>query len=151
MRTVRPSLLTGLAALALGAAHAAHAGGLVAPAPAAAGASVAAAPTTAQARARRFSFTPLSLRELVNIRLPLSPASLLPTGWEPAASSSYADDLHRTTIDLGLRHQFSGHSSAQVGARITVLDCINIDQAGRFALGDGGSKVHGLVGFTYRY
>lgn len=94
---------------------------------------------------------PASLRDLITLRLPSSPVSLLPAGWEPAASSSHVDDLHRTTIDLGLRRQFSGHSSAQLGARITVLDCISIDPAGRFALGDSGSKVHGLVGFTYRY
>ena len=87
----------------------------------------------------------------VTLRVPLSPVSLLPAGWEPSASSSHFDDPHRTTLDLGLRRQFSGHSSAQLGARITVLDCISIDQAGRFALGNSGSKVHGLVGFTYRY
>ncbi|MFO1400671.1 MAG: hypothetical protein U1F30_05570 [Steroidobacteraceae bacterium] len=152
MRTCRPSLLTCLAAVALTAAQAAPAGGFASPAPAAT-ASRATRTPTAPARGWHFGLTPAALRDLVNLRLPLqfSPAKLLPEGWEPAASSSYTDELHRTTIDLGLRRQFAGHASAQVGARITVLECINIDDAGRFALGNGGSKVHGLIGFSYRY
>ena len=150
MRACRPSLLTCLLLAALPATRPALATG-VAAAPAA-GPVVAASPGRPhRVTPRRFSFTPISLRELVKVRLPGSPASFLPEGWEPAATSSYAGDLHRTTIDLGLRRQFSGHKSAELGARITVLDCISIDNAGRFALGNHGSKVHGLVGFTYRY
>jgi len=151
MRTCRLSLLTCLVLAALPAAHPAFAGGLTAVAPAA-------GPVTATSPGRlhrltshRFNFTPISLHDLVKARLPGRPASLLPEGWEPVASSSYAGDLGRTTIDLGLRHQFSGQQSAQLGARITVLDCINIDNAGRFALGNHGGKVHGLIGISYRY
>ncbi|MCC7464211.1 MAG: hypothetical protein IT480_17340 [Gammaproteobacteria bacterium] len=151
MRTSHSSSLSCLALTAL-AAQGAHADDLRAPA------SVAAPPATAAVRARtgsaqpwHFGFTPLSLRELMNLYLPRSPASLLPDGWEPAVTSSRTEALHQTTIDLGLRRQFAGRSSAQLGARITVLDCISIDNSGRFALGDSGSKVHGLIGFTYRY
>jgi hypothetical protein len=149
MRTCRASLLTLLAAAALADGGTAAAGGLVSPAPA-----TAATPTRSAspyAWMHLSSFAPLSLRELLSLRLLTEPVRLLPAGWEPTATSSYADDLHRTTIDLGLRYRFSGMSSAQLGARITVLDCISIDPAGRFALGDSSSRVHGLIGFTYRY
>jgi hypothetical protein len=150
MRACRPSLLTCLLLAALPASRPALATGTAAAR--AAGPVVAASPGRPnRVTLRRFNFTPISLRELVKVRLPGSPASFLPEGWEPAATSSYAGDLHRTTIDLGLRRQFSGHKIAQLGARITVLECISIDNAGRFALGNHGSKVHGLVGFTYRY
>lgn len=154
MRTCRPSLPTWLMLAALCAAPAALAGGIAATASAArpAVAAVAAAPAHRRLPApKRHDFTPVSLRELVKAKFPGSPASFLPQGWEPAASSSYAGDLHRTTIDLGLRRQFSGRQSAQLGARITVFDCISFDNAGRFALGSRGSKVHGLIGFNYRY
>lgn len=151
MRICRPSLLTCLAAAALAAAPAAPAGGIADPTHDAAAPAAAANAAATPARPRHFGFKPPSLRELMNLRLPLSPASLLPEGWKPAATSSYTGELHRTTIDLGLRRQFAGRSSAQVGARITVLDYLSIDNAGRFALGDSGSKIHGLIGFTYRY
>ena len=152
MRICRPSLLTCLAAAALAAAPAAPAGGIAASTrEAAAPAGAAARATATPARPRHFGFKPLPLRELMSLRLPLSPARLLPEGWKRAATSSDTGELHRTTIDLGLRRQFAGRSSAQVGARITVLDYISIDNAGRFALGDSGSKIHGLIGFTYRY
>jgi hypothetical protein len=151
MRACRPSLLTCLLLAALPATRPALATGVAAAARAAGPVVKAPRGRPHRVTPRRFSFTPISLRELVKVRLPGSPASFLPEGWEPAATSSYAGDLHRTTIDLGLRRQFSGHKSAELGARITVLDCISIDNAGRFALGNHGSKVHGLVGFTYRY
>jgi len=151
MRTCRLSLLTYLVFAALPVTRPAFAGGVAAAAPAAAPVVAASPGRPHRATPRRFNFTPISLRELVKVRLAVSPASFLPEGWEPAATSSYADDLHRTTIDLGLRRQFSGYRSAQLGARITVLDCMSIDNAGRFALGNHGSKVHGLVGLTYRY
>lgn len=136
---------------ALSAAPAALAGGIAATASAVRPAVAPASMRRRHPAPKRLDFTPISLRELVKAKFPGSPASFLPQGWEPAASSSYAGDLHRTTIDLGLRHQFSGQQSAQLGARITVLDCISFDNAGRFALGSRGSKVHGLIGFTYRY
>jgi hypothetical protein len=151
VRTCRPSLLTCLAAAALAAAPAVPAGGIAAPARVAAPPAGVTRAAATPARPWHFGFKPLSLRELVNLSRPLRPTSLLPEGWEPSATSSYTGELHRTTIDLGLRRQFAGRSSAQVGARITVLDCISIDNTGRFALGDSGSKIHGLIGFTYRY
>jgi len=151
VRTCCLSLLTCLVLAALPAAQPASAGGLTGAAPAARPVTAASPGRLHRVVSHRFNFTPISLHDLVKARLPGSRASFLPEGWEPAASSSYAGDLHRTTIDLGLRHQFSGQQSAQLGARITVLDCINIDNAGRFALGNHGGKVHGLIGISYRY
>jgi hypothetical protein len=151
MRTCRPSLPACLTAVALTAATPVLAGGLLTPAPATVPVAAATRTHAAPLRVRRFNFALPALRDLVSLRMPASPASLLPEGWEPAASSSYADELHRTTFDLGLRHKFSGNASAQLGARITVLDCISIDHAGRFALGNSGSRIHGLIGLNYRY
>ncbi len=150
MRGWRPSLLTCLTVGTLTVAASAHAGGLVSPAPATVAAD-SVRTHAVSAWTRGFGFAQASLRELMAVRLPLGPASLLPAGWEPAATHSRTEELRRTTIELGLRHRFAIGASAQVGARITVLDCINVDQSGRWALGDGGSKVHGLIGFTYRY
>jgi len=151
MRTCRLSLSTCLLLAALPATRPVFAGGIAAATPAT-GPMVAASPHRShRVLARRFNFTPILLRELVKVRHPGSPASFLPEGWQPAASSSYAGDLHSTAIDLGLRHEFSGRQSTQLGARITVLDCISIDDGGRFALGNHGSRVHGLLGFSYRY
>jgi hypothetical protein len=106
----------------LPAASAAFAGGMAATPPPAAPES--ARPPAHQQRPPlyRFNFAPELLRDLVKLTIPASPARLLPAGWEPAASSSYTGELHRTTIDLGLRRQFSGQQSAQLGARITVMD-----------------------------
>jgi hypothetical protein len=151
MRTCRLTLLTCLTLAALPATRPAFAGGIAASASAGAPAAALSPLRLHSLAPRRFNFTPISLRELVKARLPASPASFLPAGWEPVASSSYTGDLRGTTIDLGLRHEFSGHQSAQLGARITVLDYISIDNSGRFALGNHGSKIHGLVGLTYRY
>jgi len=151
MKACRPSLLTCLVLAAVMAAPAALAGNFPATAPSIRPAHAAAPSRRHRPAPRRLDFSPVALRELVRMKFPGSPAGVLPDGWKPAVSSSYAEDFRPTTIDLGLRHQFAGQQSAQIGARITILDCISVDSNRRFALGNRGSKVHGLLGFSYRY
>jgi len=148
MATCRSPLRASLAIAAALAVSPAFAGGI------AATANVQRPPAGARAHARaalrHFNFSAAALQDVVRARLAAGPAQLVPRGWEPAATSSRLEEPRQTSLDLGLRREFSGRQSAQVGARIMVLDCVSIDNSGRFAL-SGHGKVHGLIGITYRY